>query len=252
MKLSPTERFTSRVEAYVKYRPTYPKEIIDYLKMESGLKSESIIADIGSGTGILTKLFLDNGNKVYGIEPNKSMRETAENYLKGYKNFISINGKAEATTLEPACVDFIIAGQAFHWFEPFSTKKEFKRVARQHCKAVLIWNDRDTENDPFQIEYEAVLNTLPEYVEVTHKNIDEEKISSFFSPSRFNTAVFCHFQILDFESLMGRLLSSSYCPDEKSEHFERIKNELHVIFMRHQENGFIHFNYKTMLYLTEM
>ena len=252
MKLKPTERFTSRVEAYVKYRPSYPQALIDYLKSEAGLTSRDTIADIGSGTGLLTKLFLDNANKVYSVEPNKSMREAAEKFLKNYQNFISIDGTAETTNLESGSVDFVIAGQAFHWFEPVATKQEFKRIARKSGKAVLIWNDRDTEHDPFQIEYEAVLMKLSEYAEVTHKNIDEAKISSFVSPLRFKTAAFAHFQILDFESLVGRLLSSSYCPDEKSEQFFETKNELQRIFDKHQTNGLIHFNYKTILYMAEL
>lgn len=252
MKLAPTERFTSRVEAYVKYRATYPTEIIKYLNSEAGFTSESIIADIGSGTGILTKLLLDHSNTVYGVEPNRAMRGAAENYLQDYKNFYSVEGTAENTNLESNSVDFVFAAQAFHWFEPTKTKQEFKRILRSGGKVVLIWNDRDTEHDPFQIKYEAILMRLPEYREVTHKNVDEEKLNAFVSPSLLHVVSFNHFQRLNFESLTGRLLSSSYCPDENSQLFEQIKNEMYEIFIQHQLGGYVKFNYKTMLYWTEL
>ncbi len=252
MKLKPTERFTSRVDAYVKYRPSYPKALIDYLQTETGLTSQDIIADIGSGTGLLTKLFLDNGNKVYGVEPNKSMREAAENLLKEYKNFISVSGTAEATNLESGSVNLITAGQSFHWFEPIAAKQEFKRIAADRCKIFLIWNDRDIENDPLQKEYEAMLNQIPTYIETPTWKVEKINIHSFVLPARLKMASFDHFQIFDFESLTGRLLSSSYCPDEKSELFEKVKNDLQNIFDKYQRNGYIHFNYRTMLYFAEV
>jgi ubiquinone/menaquinone biosynthesis C-methylase UbiE len=125
-----TKRFSNRVENYVKYRPHYPQEIINFLSEEIGLNSEKTIADIGSGTGISAELFLENGNKVYGIEPNKEMREAAEIYLEKYKYFISVNGTAEDTLLENDSMDIVLAGQAFHWFDVEKAKKEFKRILK--------------------------------------------------------------------------------------------------------------------------
>ncbi|MBA7619377.1 putative methyltransferase [subsurface metagenome] len=116
-KIDPKKRFSSRVENYIKYRPSYPLEIIDFLIEKKTLPEDTVIADIGSGTGILTKVFLDNGNQVYGVEPNKDMREAAEKFLQGYTNFSSLEGSAETTGLEENCIDLIIAGQSFHWFD---------------------------------------------------------------------------------------------------------------------------------------
>lgn len=252
MKLSSTERFSSRVTTYLKYRPSYPKEIIGYLELNAGLKPESIIADIGSGTGFLSKLFLDNGNTVNCVEPNQAMREAAELLLKEYKNFVSRDGTAEITGLTNSSVDFIVAGQAFHWFNPAETKKEFQRIIRLGGKTVLIWNERDIENDEFQKDYEEILTRLvPEYSEVKHTDITIEKIKDFVSPLKLNTAVFNYKQVFDFDSLMGRLLSSSYCPDEKSLLYDEVKNELFNIFNSHMTNGQIEFTYKTKLYWTE-
>ncbi|GAG54799.1 unnamed protein product, partial [marine sediment metagenome] len=104
------KRFSSRVENYIKYRPKYPLKIIDFLEKKAILAKSNVIADIGSGTGILTKVFLDHGNWVYGVEPNKDMREAAEKILKNYPNFTSFEGSAESTGLEENIIDLIIAG----------------------------------------------------------------------------------------------------------------------------------------------
>jgi len=252
MKLSSTERFSSRVTAYVKYRPSYPKEIISYFASNAGLNSESIVADIGSGTGFLSKLFLDNNNTVVCVEPNLSMRKAAESLLKEYKNFVSSDGTAENTGLKENSVDFIVSGQAFHWFNPIETKKEFQRIIHPGGKTVLIWNERDIENDEFQGEYEEILTRLvPEYSEVKHTDITIERIKDFVSPLKLNMAVFNNEQNFDFYSLLGRLLSSSYCPDEKSSLFLEVKKELLNCFNKYQTYGKIKFPYKTKMYWTK-
>src|SRR5262249_44040345 len=142
----PTRRFSSRVENYVRFRPGYPKEIITMLKSECGLNSQSVIVDIGSGTGKLTELFLENGNPVFGVEPNQDMREAGERLLKSFPNFKSVGATAEETTLPNACAEFIVAGQAFHWFDRARCRKEFGRILRPGGWAVLVWNDRKTQS----------------------------------------------------------------------------------------------------------
>src|SRR5713101_9915172 len=101
----PTQRFSSRVENYVRYRPGYPSEVLELLKSECGLKPSSIIADIASGTGILTRMLLENGNRVFGVEPNPDMRKAGEERLSRYPGFASVAGTAEATTLADHSVD---------------------------------------------------------------------------------------------------------------------------------------------------
>src|SRR5262249_24618794 len=137
-----TQRFSSRVENYIKYRPGYPKDVIETLQSECGLIPDSIIADVGSGTGILTEMFLRNGNVVYGIEPNREMREAAARLLKDYPRFRSLSAQAEETTLDDASVDFITAGQAFHWFDRKKTRVEFARILKPRGRVSLIWNER--------------------------------------------------------------------------------------------------------------
>ncbi len=249
MELSPTERFSARVDAYIKYRPSYPTQIIDYLKSETGLSPEHIVTDIGSGTGFLSKLFLENGNTVFGIEPNNPMREAAEKFLAGYRNFISISGRAENTFLKNNSVDFITAGQAFHWFEPEATKKEFQRIVRKEGILVLIWNRRKMEEDPLQRGYEEILRSkIPEYSKVDHKNIDVEKIKEFVAPAVLHIESFDHFQLFDFENMLGRLLSASYCPEETSGPFKSIREQLFALFNENASDGKVKFVYKAMVY----
>src|SRR5437660_4475378 len=181
MTVTPTERFSNRVENYLRYRPRYPKEIVQLIETECGLRSESSIADIGSGTGILAELFLRNGNHVFGIEPNREMREAGERLLAIYTRFTSVAGTAEATTLPDQSIDLITAGQAFHWFDRDSCRKEFMRILRPGGWVVLVWNDRRIDSTPFLAAYEQLLVTYgTDYQQVDHKRIDSAVLREFF------------------------------------------------------------------------
>src|SRR5262245_9983579 len=104
--------------------------MLEVLKNECGLTPDSVIADVGSGTGLLAKLFLENGNRVYCIEPNREMRQAGEGILEDYPKFLSVAGTAEATALSDASVDFVTAGQAAHWFDATKARHEFRRILR--------------------------------------------------------------------------------------------------------------------------
>src|SRR5581483_4013685 len=136
------QRFSSRVNDYVLYRPGYPAQILELLKTECGLTGDSEIADIASGTGIFTRMLLENGNRVFGVEPNDDMRKAGESFLASYRNFTSVAGTAEATTLADHSVDFVTAAQAAHWFHRERARKEFVRILRPGGWTVLIWNER--------------------------------------------------------------------------------------------------------------
>ena len=176
------KRFSDRVQEYIKYRPSYPKEIIPFLEKTINLTKESIIADIGSGTGILTKLFLDHGNKVFGIEPNVDMRLAGENYLKNYQNFTSTDGSSEQTTLPNASVDFITAGQAYHWFDKDLAKTEFRRILKESRteNIVLIWNTRDNTTDINKELEEFIRKFSIDYKKVSQTEDKDKKKNHFF------------------------------------------------------------------------
>lgn len=248
MNSDPKKRFSDRVKNYVKYRPHYPKEILTFLIEQCGLSESSIIADIGSGTGISSELFIENGNKVFGVEPNKEMRKAAEKFFSKDKNFISINTSAEKTGLSENSVDFIIAGQAFHWFDAELCKKEFKRILKKEGFIVLIWNAR-IYKEGFMDDYEELLLKFgTDYENVNHENIDEEYIRKFFYPLEYNITKFENHQDLDQEGIKGRLLSSSYVPDEKSPQYLPMLNALDELYFKYNRDGIIRIEYMTVMY----
>ncbi len=243
-KIDPKKRFSSRVENYIKYRPSYPLEIIGFLKEKKVLAENTVIADIGSGTGILTRRFLDNGNQVYGVEPNKDMREAAEKILQEFTNFTSLEGSAESTGLGEDCIDLITAGQAFHWFDVEQAKKEFKRILKPIGNIALIWNNRGKAGTSFNSSYENfILKYGTDYREI-RKN--EGNVDLFFN---YQKETFYNFQELNFASFKGRVLSSSYIPLVDNPIFPKMILELKDLFNKHQRNGIIRIEYDTEIYL---
>jgi len=246
--MKPTERFSDRVENYVKYRPHYPPEIIPFLKKEIGLMPSSIIADIGSGTGISSELLLRNGNTVYGIEPNKEMREAGEELLRDYPKFHSITGTAENTTLPDAGIDLIVAGQAFHWFDVAKARIEFKRILKPGGWVVLIWNERLLDTTPFLISYEHLLHSFgTDYAEVQHKNVKGD-IGTLFTEKGYRLEHFPNSQSCDFGGLQGRLLSSSYIPTPDSPKYRPMIEDLQKIFDENEKEGEVEILYMTEVY----
>jgi SAM-dependent methyltransferase len=246
------ERFSSRVENYVKYRPNYPAEIIPFLQSECDLMPDSIVADIGSGTGKLTELFLKFGNLVFGVEPNERMRAAAEKLLVDYSNFKSVSGTAERTTLANSSVDLISAGQAFHWFNPGLARIEATRILKPHGWVALIWNDRKLQSTPFLEDYEALLLKYgTDYKEVRHDKATHA-IAEFFSPQPVMVKVFPNEQVFDLDGLKGRVLSSSYTPEPNHSSFPAMIDELSEVFAKHEKDGGIVFEYDTKVFYGQM
>ena len=242
-----TKRFSDRVEDYIKYRPHYPGNLIPLLNENIGLNESKIIADIGSGTGISSIPFLKNNNKVFGVEPNKEMREAAEKLLSVYQNFESIDGSSEDTNLPGNSVDIVFSGQAFHWFDKTKSKTEFERILKKNENIVLVWNSRSVHSE-FQQEYEKVLyQTIEEYKLVNHRNISDEEITQFFNPKKVNKATLENQQILDLNGLKGRLLSSSYCP-KSGPVYTTLMERIALLFDKYEENDQIVFEYETQVY----
>ena len=250
---NPTLRFSSRVENYIKYRPGYPTGIVDTLTKECGLNPNSVVADIGSGTGMLSELFLKNGNRVFGIEPNRAMREAGEQLLGKYPAFTSIDGTAEETSLVDRSVDFVTAGQAFHWFDRERARKEFARILKPSSWVALIWNERLTDTSPFLHAYEELLQRYgTDYAAVDHRNIDTDAITAFFAPQPFTLRKFENRQIFDADGLKGRLLSSSYTPEPGHPNHPPMLDALRALFDKHQINGKVSFDYVTLLYFGQL
>ncbi len=246
------ERFSSRVDNYVKYRPGYPTEIVQLFESECGLTNNSTIADIGSGTGKLAEIFLETGHSVIGVEPNHAMRTAAEKSLTAYPNFKSVDSTAEETSLADNSVDLITAGQAFHWFNPERFKFEALRILKLGGWVGLIWNARKLTTTPFLKDYEALLlkyNT--DYSEIRHEKA-EALMKDFFAPFEVALKIFPNTQVFDFDGLKGRVCSSSYTPEPGSPKFGPLIEELQQIFDRHQTNGTINFEYDTKVFYGQL
>ncbi len=244
-----TTRFSDRVADYVKYRPHYPVEIIDLLAANCELTPESVIGDIGAGTGILAKIFLENGNAVVGVEPNKEMREAGEAYLAEFARYTTLDGSAETTRLPTQSMDFLLAGQAFHWFDHDKTRAEFKRVLKPDGVVVLVWNDRRVDSTPFLRDYEDLLQTWgTDYKEINHKNIQDNKVFAPFFGGPFHEASFDNIQRFDFEGLMGRLHSSSYVPAKDHPNYPPLAKRAREIFDAYAAGGTVAFEYDTRVY----
>jgi SAM-dependent methyltransferase len=243
------ERFSNRVEDYVRHRPGYPREILDLLYGECGLRPESVVIDIGSGTGLLSLVFLENGNLVYGVEPNAAMRDAGEQLLEKYPHFCSVPGSAEATTLPDACADFVVAGQAFHWFEPKAARVEFVRVLKPRGWVAVMWNERVKDRTAFQREYEQLLRAhCDEYAKVAETYLQYERISDFFGRGAFRAKSVANAQTLDFDGLRGRLLSSSYTPAKGDPKHEPMLAALGRLFDAHVKDGRVECEHTTHVY----
>jgi len=238
MSLDPLVRFSSRVQDYVRYRPSYPGEIIPLLVRECGLAPESVIADVGCGTGLLAQLFLKFGCGVIGVEPNAGMRQAGDEFLAEYKNFASLEGQAERTGLPDASIDMITVGQAFHWFQPEPARQEFRRILKPCGWVVLVWNERRVTPDGFLAGYEDLLRQYaPEYAVVDHRRIDANALRAFYEHENWGSATFEYVQEFDLAGASGRLLSSSYVPQPGAAQYQPMMNRLVELFDRFQVNG---------------
>ncbi len=241
--LNPTQRFSSRVEAYARYRPSYPRETLSLLERECGLTAASRIADIGSGTGLLARLFLDFGCEVTGVEPNPEMRAAGERMLSGEPRFQSVEGRAEATTLPDSSVDFVTAGQAFHWFEPASARAEFQRILKPAGWVVLIWNER-LVTPGFMAGHEELQNKFAR--EKPHPA--EAEFNAFYGHAAWRLARIPNRQSLDGEGLRGRIESSSWSPLPGADGYEAMMLEMLRLFRKYERDGRVTIEYETHIY----
>lgn len=249
MGIDPTLRFSSRAQNYAKYRPRYPGKLIETLRDECGLAASSLVADIGSGTGALTELFLQNGNPVFAVEPNSRMREAAEALLQKYPGFRTIAGRAEATNLGDGSVEFAVVGTAFHWFKIDEARREFLRILRPPGWTMLVWNEREFQNKPFPAAYDRLLQRYSvDYAREKHKRVYDIGLGDFFGHRGFVAKTFTSVQQFDFEGTRGRMLSSSYTPEPGHPNHEPMIAELRKIFDAHQVDGKVTFEYITRMY----
>lgn len=244
-----TDRFSDRVADYVRYRPDYPAVLHDWLRREHGVAPDWIVADIGAGTGISSKLFLDAGHRVIAVEPNAPMRAAAEQWLGVEARFSALDGRADATGLAEASVDLVSVAQAFHWFDPEATRREFRRILTPRGLVAVYWNSRRLTGTPFLEGYEALLQQYgTDYRRVAERYADDDAMRAWFGEGFHGMARFPHSQRLDFAALCGRLLSSSYAPAVGHPRHEPMLAALRDLFDRCAVGGAVSFDYDTRIF----
>lgn len=257
----PFHRFSQRVGNYIKYRPRYPRAVLDLLKAECRLTSSHVIADIGAGTGILSELFLQNGNPVFGVEPDPDMRAGAAYYLQDFPDFTSIAATAEATTLASHTVDFVTAGQAFHWFNLEQARREFERILVPQGWVVLVWNIQKAKGTPFLKalqqfwEHEQFWKYPSRQTAQQMERVQAYRLSAdltrqglldpFFGPEAYQEKGFENPLVCDFEALKGRVLSNGPALEPGDALYATMLTALEDIFWAHQENGTVTIEHDT-------
>jgi ubiquinone/menaquinone biosynthesis C-methylase UbiE len=246
--MNPTTRFSNRVENYVCYRPDYPLEVIDLMRDEMNLRENSIVADIGSGTGIFARMLLERNCIVWGVEPNIAMRAAGKKFLNKFDKFKSVDGTAENANLPDKSVNIITVAQAFHWFDIEPTKREFKRILQSDGYVALIWNNPRLDADAFSINYKRLLNTYGDQYEIIRKSYGYKASIETFFDNNFSEKSFPNSQTLDFKGLEGRTLSSSFMPTAQDKNFSVMIDGLRKLFEQHQRAGKVKIFYETKVF----
>lgn len=246
---NPTRRFSDRVADYVRYRPDYPRALPDWLRRELGMSTSWEVADVGAGTGISSRMLLDIGCRVVAVEPNAAMREAALVWPGENPRFRAVDGRADATGLADASVDMVAVAQAFHWFDPVATKREFARILRPRGMVAIWWNSRRLGGSAFLEDYEALLREYgTDYADVAERYADDATMRAWFGDALRGEARFPHSQSLNFDGLRGRLLSSSYAPRPGHPRHAAMLAALRELFDRCQQGGRISFDYDTRVF----
>ena len=249
MPANSTTRFSSRVANYVRFRPGYPPALVELLAREAGLTPAAAIADIGSGTGLLAKVFLEAGYSVTGVEPNREMRQAGDQLLSAFPAFRSVEGAAEATNLPGDTFRLAVAGQALHWFDVPSARAEWVRILQPGGVAALIWNERYVET-PFMRDVEALIDHYAAEMDSdgSIREAGRSRIPAFFAPSAFRLDEFPNSQRFGLEGLTGRIASCSFLPNAGDPRYDQMSRDLEAIFHRYENSGEVRFDYRTKVF----
>ncbi|HMF53065.1 MAG TPA: class I SAM-dependent methyltransferase [Edaphobacter sp.] len=235
-----TERFTGRVGDYERYRSRYPAQVIDILAQRCGLTREAHVADIGAGTGMLSELFLEYGNALVAVEPNDEMRAACKHLAHAWPGMLVKEGTAEANGLEEASVDFVVAGRAFHWFDPVSAKEEFQRILRPGGWVVLVSNSRVRDESPQSVAFEALLREYGTDYEANYQRYKiTPRIDAFFAGGDLFREEIAGEQRLTLEELIGLTQSFSVSPVPGDPRHAGMQKALEAFFSRWQKEGVV-------------
>jgi len=248
--LDSTRRFSDRVADYVRYRPGYPPALLEWLRADQGVSPSWLVADVGAGTGICSRMFLEAGHAVIAVEPNAAMRAAAVEALGSSPRFRAVDAPAEATSLPGGSVDLVLAAQSFHWFEPDAVRREWARILRPGGLALVVWNSRRTGGTSFLDGYEKLLREhATDYAAVAERYADEPAMRAWFGAGFRAAGSFENRQVLDLEGLRGRLLSSTYVPPPGHPGHQPMLEALQELFDGTASAGHVTLEYRTRAYL---
>jgi len=243
-------RFSDRVEHYTRYRPRYPAALVEWTARECGWTEATHLADVGSGTGILSEVFLNAGFRVTGIEPNAEMRAAGSHRLAHHARFRSHDGTAEHTGLADGAVDGIIAGQAAHWFDLERARAEFRRILAPRGWVMLVWNERARRADAFLEDYDALLRLYgTDYETVEKLGPSDTELQRFLGTGSYRSHRFSNQQSLDLEGLEGRILSSSYAPGPGHPKHASMMKAIERLHRKHRHGQTVTIRYDCSVYL---
>lgn len=246
------ELFSGKYSNYSKYRPSYPRDLLSFLETHASFSPLTVVADIGSGTGIMSKLFLENGNEVYAVEPNDEMRKYSSIDLRAYPKFHALSGTGEKTGLAGNSVDLVVCAQSFHWLNTELAKKEFSRILKREGLVALVWNDKVDTAEGFNSEYDAVCKNFKKFTPSYHRTggtvADQTVLGKFFE-GNYSYTEFENHQDLTMEGVLGRYSSTSYAIGPEDDNYSSLLKTLDDAFRKHQDRGLVRIHYKTKIFL---
>lgn len=246
------EVFTPLAADYARYRPGYPTELLDEIAAVCGIQPTWQIADIGSGTGNLARLFLQAGYQVIGVEPNREMREAAERHLASYPAFRSLDGIAENIPLANQSIDLITVGQAIHWFNIEQTRNEFLRILRPGGWVAVTWNDGASQDTAFAQAYGALRHAYAQMCTVACDVPLSTGVESLFGAAIPRHTSFPHAQQFDLPGFLGRIRSSGILPQPGAPGCDDLTQQFTGLFSDHQQDGMVTFHYMAQLYIGQL
>lgn len=242
-----TAKFDGKGDIYAKARPKYAVEVFDYIKNTLQIPERSVFADIGSGTGIFSEQLLDNGYRVFAVEPNTDMRKKAEEKLSLYQDFVSLNGTDSNTAIPNQSVDCITTAQAFHWFDAEAFKKECRRILKPYGKVIIIYNTRDRSAECNVALSDLHRKYCPDFRGFS-KGMNGEKCRAFFD-NKCDVFRADNSQTYDRQGYIDRILSSSYSLCESDDRFAEYIAEANRLFDAFSNNGALTVPMHTVAYI---
>ena len=237
---SHTERFSGRVEAYIAYRPRFPRGIITFLREHGALPEDAVVADVGAGTGMLAEIFLETGHRVIAVEPNAEMLQACRELASQRPALEVVEGTAEATTLPDASVDLIAVGRAMHWFDWPRAHREFERILRPGGWVLVATNGHRDSGAAVSNQLSEILRRWrTDSAEADTRRDFKQRLQEFLDTSSWQRTTLHHSMTVDFATLLGYAESLSAIPRPGERGYEGMVPELRAVFAEYQREGML-------------